>query len=304
LFIHLVIPLVYQSVSICISSLVLLLFVGRKNTMKNKLLLVSTLVMMLVVACTQNAITGRNQLSLVSDAQMQEMAVSQYRSFLSENKVVSAGQSKDAEMVRRVGSRIAAAVTTFYKKQNLAGELQNYQWEYNLVSSNDVNAWCMPGGKIVVYTGILPVTQNEAALAVVVGHEVAHAVAKHGSERMSQGLIQQLGGVALQVALSSKPAQTQNLFMQAYGVGSNVVGILPHSRSQELEADKLGLIYTALAGYNPREAVPLWQRMEKLSNGAKPPEFLSTHPAEGTRIEKLQQQMPEALKYYKPMASK
>ncbi|HEX8357198.1 MAG TPA: M48 family metallopeptidase, partial [Segetibacter sp.] len=199
---------------------------------------------------------------------------------------------------------IAAAVTTFYQKQNLAGDLQNYQWEYNLVSSNDVNAWCMPGGKIVVYTGILPVTQNEAALAVVVGHEVAHAVAKHGSERMSQGLIQQLGGAALQVALSSKPAQTQNLFMQAYGVGSNVFGVLPHSRSQELEADKLGLIYTALAGYNPREAVPLWERMEKLSNGSKPPEFMSTHPAEATRIAKLQQQMPEALKYYKPVASR
>jgi predicted Zn-dependent protease len=158
----------------------------------------------------------------------------------------------------------------------------------------------MPGGKIVVYTGLLPVTQNEAALAVVVGHEVAHAVAKHGNERMSQGLVQQLGGAALSVALSSKPAETQGLFMQAYGVGSNVFGVLPHSRRQELEADKLGLIYAALAGYNPREAIPLWQRMEAMSNGQKPPEFLSTHPSESNRIAKLQQQMPEALKYYKP----
>lgn len=159
----------------------------------------------------------------------------------------------------------------------------------------------MPGGKIVVYTGILPVTQNEAALAVVVGHEVAHAVLKHGSERMSQGLVQQLGGVALSVALANKPAQTQNLFMQAYGLGSTVGAILPHSRQQELEADRYGLIYTALAGYDPRQAVPLWERMAKLSNGQKPPEFLSTHPAEQTRIEQLQKYMSEALQYYKPI---
>jgi predicted Zn-dependent protease len=240
-------------------------------------------------------------LALVSESQMQEMAVSQYRQFLNESKVVSSSQSKDAEMVRRVGSRIASAVTTFYRGKGLSKELEGYQWEYNLVQSNDVNAWCMPGGKIVVYTGILPVAQNEAALAVVVGHEVAHAVAKHGQERMSQGLVQQLGGVALSVALSSKTAETQNLFMQAYGVGSNVFGVLPHSRKQELEADRLGLIYTALAGYNPREAVPLWQRMASLGNGQKPPEFLSTHPAEQTRIQQLQAHMSEALKYYKPV---
>lgn len=275
-----------------------------KTAMTNRLLFLSIAISTIVIACTTNAITGRNQLSLVSDDQMQQMAVTEYKTFLSQNKVVSSSASKDAEMVKRVGSRIASAVTTFYRGKGLAGDLEKYQWEYNLVSSNDVNAWCMPGGKIVVYTGILPVTQNEAALAVVVGHEVAHAVAKHGSERMSQGLVQQLGGVALQVALSSKPAATQNLFMQAYGVGSNVIGILPHSRQQELEADKLGLIYTALAGYNPREAVPLWQRMEAMSNGQKPPEFLSTHPAEATRIQKLQAQMPEALKYYKPMGSR
>ncbi len=270
--------------------------------MKSIHLVLSMLVLLLVVACTQNAITGRNQLSLVSDGQMQEMAVSQYKQFLTENKVVSGSQSKDAEMVKRVGKRIATAVTNYYKDKGLASELQGYNWEYNLVQSNDVNAWCMPGGKIVVYTGILPVTQNEAALAVVVGHEVAHAVLKHGSERMSQGLVQQLGGVALSVALANKPAQTQNLFMQAYGLGSTVGAILPHSRQQELEADHYGLIYTALAGYDPRQAVPLWERMEKLSNGQKPPEFLSTHPAEQTRIEQLQKYMSEALQYYKPMA--
>jgi predicted Zn-dependent protease len=278
------------------------LHTSKSLTMKNRVLIfLSVAVMGLVVSCTQNAITGRSQLSLVSDAQVTEMAQTEYRTFLSQNKVVSASQSKDAEMVRRVGSRIASAITKYYTGQGLGNELANFQWEYNLVNSPDVNAWCMPGGKIVVYTGLLPVTQNEAALAVVVGHEVAHAVAKHGSERMSQGLIQQLGGVALATALSSRPSETQNLFMQAYGVGSNVFGILPHSRKQELEADRLGLIYAALAGYNPREAIPLWQRMEAMSNGQKPPEFLSTHPSEGNRIAKLQQQMPEALKYYKPM---
>jgi predicted Zn-dependent protease len=268
--------------------------------MKNLLTTFSFAVMMLVVACTQNAITGRSQLSLVGENQLQEMAQTEYRSFLSQNKVVSTSQSKDAEMVRRVGSKIASSVTNYYRGKGLASELEGYQWEYNLVNDPAVNAWCMPGGKIVVYTGLLPVTQNEAALAVVIGHEIAHAIAKHGSERMSQGLIQQLGGVALAVAVSNRPAETQNVFMQAYGVGSNVLGVLPHSRKQELEADKLGLIYTALAGYNPREAIPLWQRMAAMGNGQRPPEFLSTHPAEQTRIDRLNQQMPEALKYYKP----
>lgn len=260
--------------------------------------------MMLVIACSRNAITGRNQLSLVSETEVQNMAQSQYKQFLSENKVVSVSQSKDAEMVRRVGSRIASAITSYYKSQGLASELAGYKWEYNLVSSPDVNAWCMPGGKIVVYTGLLPISQNEAALAVVMGHEVAHAIAKHGNERMSEGLIQQLGGAALSIALANKPQQTQSLFMQAYGIGSAIGVTLPHSRNQEYEADKLGLIYAALAGYNPREAIPLWQRMQAASNGSKPPEFLSTHPAEGNRIERLQEQMPEALKYYKPMGSK
>ncbi|WP_018612121.1 M48 family metallopeptidase [Segetibacter koreensis] len=269
--------------------------------MKNKLLLLSILVTMLVVACSRNAITGRNQLSLVSDAQVQQMAQTEYKTFLSQNKVISPSQSKDAEMVKRVGSRIANAITQYYTKQGLGKELEGYQWEYNLVSSDQVNAWCMPGGKIVVYSGLLPVTQNEAALAVVLGHEITHAVAKHGNERMSEGLVQQLGGAALQVALSNKPAETRNLFLQAYGLGSTIGVTLPHSRNQEYEADKFGLIYAALAGYNPREAIPLWERMEKMSNGQKPPEFLSDHPSEGNRIARLQEQMPNALKYYKPM---
>jgi len=251
-------------------------------------------------SCTTNPITGRSQLSLVSDAELQSMAKQEYTQFLSSNKVVSASASKDAEMVRRVGQRISNAVTTYYSQQGLSKELEGYSWEYNLVASDEANAWCMPGGKIVVYTGLLPITQNEAALAVVVGHEVAHALAKHGAERMSQGLIQELGGTALAVALANKPAQTQNLFLTAYGVGSNIGVMLPHSRKQELEADKLGLRFAAMAGYNPREAIGLWQRMAAAGSGGTP-EFLSTHPDPGRRIQELEKQMNEALKYYNPV---
>lgn len=263
---------------------------------------ITVVIASLVIACSQNPITGRSQLSLVSESQMQQLAQTEYQQFLSQSKVVSASASRDAEMVKRVGSRVATAITNYYTQQNLGKELSGYKWEYNLVDSKEVNAWCMPGGKIVVYTGLLPVTQNEAALAVVIGHEVAHAVAKHGQERMSQGLFQQLGGMALSAAISSKPQQTQALFMQAYGAGTTVFGILPHSRGQELEADKLGLRYTALAGYNPREAIPLWERMEKAGSGNKPSEFLSTHPSESNRIKQLEGMMDETIRdYYRPM---
>lgn len=272
--------------------------------MKNKLLVLSLSVMMLVVACTQNPITGRNQLSLVSDNELQTMAKTEYQTFLSQNKVVSSSQSKDADMVRRVGSRIANAITQYYTQKGLGNQLAGYQWEYNLVDNKEANAWCMPGGKIVVYTGLLPITRDEPSLAIVLGHEITHAVAKHGVERMSQGLVQQLGGVALSVAVSNKPAETQNLFLQSYGVGSQVLGILPFSRKQELEADHYGLIFAALAGYDPRVAIPFWQRMQASNTGARPPEFLSDHPADASRIEKLQAEMPEALKNYRPVNSK
>ncbi len=254
-----------------------------------------------IFGCTRNAVTGRNQLKLLSDTEVQTMAAAEYQQFLTANKVVSATVSKDADMVRRVGARLTAAITTYYTSQGKPNVLDDYQWEYNLVDSKDVNAWCMPGGKIVVYTGLLPITQNEAALAVVMGHEITHALAQHGNERMSMGLVQQLGGVALSVALANKPAETQNMFMSAYGVGSNVGVMLPFSRKDEFEADKFGLNFAAMAGYNPQEAIPLWERMEKAGGGNKPPEFLSTHPAEGNRIERLKQQMPEALGFYKPM---
>ena len=201
--------------------------------------------------------------------------------------------------MRRVGSRIASAIKTYYDGKGQTSVLEGYQWEFKLVDNKDVNAWCMPGGKVVVYTGILPITKNENALAIVLGHEIAHAVAQHGSERMSQGLLQQLGGVALQIAVANKPAETQNLFMTAYGIGSTVGALLPFSRKEETEADEYGLYFAAMAGYNPQEAVPFWERMSA-AGGAKPPEFLSTHPSDKTRIAKIKSHMPQALKYYKP----
>lgn len=257
----------------------------------------------LLVACTRNAITGRRQFKLLPESELQSMATSQYQQFLSTNKVVAASGNRDVEMVKRVGERIRKAVTEYYTQKGKAAELNGYKWEYNLVDSKEVNAWCMPGGKIVVYTGLLPITQNEAALAVVMGHEVSHAIFNHGNERMSQGLTQQLGGVALSVAVANKPAATQNLFLGAYGVGTQVGVLLPFSRKHELEADHYGLWWAAMAGYNPQEAIGLWQRMEKASAGQTPPEFLSTHPSEGNRIEQLQKFMPEALAMYKPVGN-
>lgn len=255
----------------------------------------------LLAGCSKNALTGKSQLTLLPEAELQTMATQQYQQFLSENKVVANSNNRDAEMVRRVGQRITKAVETYYAEKGLSDKLAGFKWEYNLVDDKTVNAWCMPGGKIVVYTGILPVTQNEAALAAVMGHEVSHALLQHGNQRMSQGLLQQLGGVALSVAVANKPQETQNLFNTAYGVGSTVAVMLPFSRKHELEADRYGLIWTAMAGYNPQEAIGLWERMEKLSAGQKPPEFLSTHPAEGRRIDQLNKYMPEALQYYKPV---
>jgi predicted Zn-dependent protease len=200
-------------------------------------------------------------------------------------------------MVQRVGSDIASAITDYYNSQGKGDLLKGYEWEFNLVDNKDINAWAMPGGKVVVYTGILPITQSEEGLAVVLGHEIAHAIAQHGNERMSHQLVQQLGGMALQVALANKPQQTQDIFLTSYGIGSTVGAMLPFSRKEELEADKFGLFFSAMAGYDPQAAIPFWQRMAG-SGGAKPPEFLSTHPADDTRIKKLQDIMPEAMKYY------
>jgi len=228
------------------------------------------------------------------------MSLTQYKQFLTENKVVSTAGSKDVEMVKRVGSRIAAAITQYYQAKGGGNNpLAGYQWEFNLVDSKEVNAWCMPGGKVVVYTGLLPVTQDEASLAIVLGHEITHAVAEHGKEQYSQQLVasglQSLGSAAL-----TKNATAQNLFNSLYGPSAQL-GMLHFSRNDELEADHYGLIFAAMAGYNPQVAIPFWQRMSKLNQGASTPALLSSHPSDATRIAQLQKLMPEALQYYKPV---
>lgn len=253
-------------------------------------------------ACTKNAITGRNQLSLVPESTLQQEAVTQYQTFLSQNKVVSASTNKDAEMVKRVGSRIAAAITKYYADKGLSNELSGYKWEFNLVDNKEANAWCMPGGKVVVYTGLLPITQNEAGLAIVLGHEITHAVAHHGQERMSEALVAQGIGVGGDLFTSGNP-QANSVFNAIFAPSAQIGVLLPNSRKQELEADHYGLIFAAMAGYNPREAIPLWERMAKLNSGNQTPEILSDHPVDSKRIAALKREMPEALKYYHPVSS-
>lgn len=254
-------------------------------------------------ACSTNSITGRKQLTLFSEATLQQQAVSQYQSFLTENKVVKGTSNKDAEMVQRVGLRISKAITDYYTQKGLANELNGYKWEFNLVDSKEVNAWCMPGGKVVVYTGLLGITQNEAALAVVMGHEIAHAVTHHGNERMSQGALAQGLEIVGNIATANNP-KYNDLFNNIFAPGAQIAFLLPNSRNQELEADRYGLNFAAMAGYNPREAVAFWQRMAAAANGQKPPEFLSTHPSDENRIAKIEGYMDEALSYYKPVGGK
>jgi predicted Zn-dependent protease len=253
-----------------------------------------------ITACTTNKITGRSQLALVPESTLQQEAVSQYQSFLSQNKVVSSSNNKDAEMVKRVGTRIANAITKYYSEHGMADQLAGYKWEFNLVQSPEVNAWCMPGGKVVVYTGLLPVTQNEAGLAIVLGHEISHAVLHHGQERMSQALVAQGIGIGGDLFTSGN-TQANNIFNAVFAPSAQIGVLLPNSRKQELEADHYGLIFAAMAGYNPREAIPLWERMSKLSGGNQTPEILSDHPVDSKRIAALQKEMPEALKYYHPV---
>ena len=245
---------------------------------------------LLFLSCATNPFTGKKTIALVSNAQLFPTAFQQYDQFLSENNVVTG--TKDAEMITRVGQRIATAAERWLNANNHQGYLNDYRWEYNLVEDKTVNAWCMPGGKIVFYTGILPIAQNETGIAAIMGHEVAHALGNHGQQRMSAGLLQQLGAVAGNVAI--KDEQSRNIFNQAYGVGSTVGVMLPFSRAHETEADKIGLILMAIAGYNPDEAAELWKRMKANSGGQAPPEFLSTHPSNDTRIENLTQLAPTA----------
>ncbi len=270
--------------------------------MKRILYLFASIVIF-ISACTTNAVTGRKQLTLIPESALQQEAVSQYQSFLSQNKVVSDANSRDAEMVRRVGNRLATAITKYYTSKGLGKELEGYQWEFNLVDNKQVNAWCMPGGKVVVYTGLLPVAQNEAALAIVLGHEITHAVAHHGQERMSQAILAQGLEIGGNLFTSGNP-QANNIFNSVFAPSAQIGVLLPNSRNQEYEADHYGLLFAAMAGYNPREAIPFWTRMANLNNGQRPPEFLSDHPVDSKRIQKIESYMNEALSYYKPINSR
>ena len=255
------------------------------------------LLMLTISSCTKNKLTGKTQLAFFPEKEIQSLALNEYKTFLVKSDIISPSKDANAAMVQRVSSKITKAVERYFKSKNNLGVLNGYNWEYNLVKNNEINAWCMPGGKIVVYTGILPVTKNEDALAIVLGHEVSHALLQHGNERMSQSMIQLIGEVALSVALANKPAQTHDAFLRAYGIGTDVGFMLPFSRTNELEADRFGLIWAVMAGYDPNEAIAFWERMERASNGQKPPEMLSTHPSNATRKQKIKEFLPEAMTY-------
>lgn len=249
----------------------------------------------LVQACSTVPLVGRKQVSLLPESNMVEMSLTSYSQFLKENKL--SANKEQTDVVKRVGARMAAAVEKYLKDNGYQDRVADFKWEFNLVDNKEPNAWCMPGGKVVFYTGILPLTKNDAGVAVVMGHEIAHAVARHGNERMSQQMLVQFGGIALSEAIKTKPEETQALFQSAYGLGTQYGVMLPYSRQHEYEGDKLGLIFMAIAGYNPNEAVGFWERMAANSAG-KTPEFLSTHPVEQNRIEAIKSFLPEAMKYY------
>jgi predicted Zn-dependent protease len=260
-------------------------------------ILVFTLsVILLHQSCSIVPFSGRKQLNLLPESEMISMGFTNYSDFMKVNP--PSADKSNSDIVKQVGNNIAGAVNKYFTENNLQDRLNGYQWEFNLVTDKTPNAWCMPGGKVVVYTGILPYTVDRNGLAVVMSHEIAHAVARHGNERMSQELVAQLGGIALSEAVKQKPEETRNIFMTAYGLGSQVGVLLPYSREHELEADKLGLIFMALAGYDPNTAVAFWQRMAS-AGGSKPLEFLSTHPSDASRINKIKAAIPEAMKYYK-----
>ena len=258
-------------------------------------------VLSFVWACSTVPLTGRKQITqLVPNSQVLPMAYQQYSQVLKKSNL-----SKDIaqiQQVKRVGRRIQKAVEQYFMNINQPDYLKNYRWDYNVINQDQLNAWCLPGGKVAFYSGILPVCQTDAGVAVVMGHEIAHAIANHGQERLNQQLINQLGGIGLAIAVKKQPERTKQMALTAFGLGSQLGVILPFSRKHESEADRIGLIFMSMAGYNPREAPKFWQRMKnettKKGGSRKAPEFLSTHPLPDTRIQALNAMMPEALRHY------
>lgn len=253
------------------------------------------LVTTILVACSTVPLSNRKQTAWLPSGELNTMAAQQYSAIL--DSVPLSRNQQQTQMVKNAGNRIKNAVIQYLNQEGFAGRVDDFEWEFNLLVDDVVNAWCMPGGKVAFYSGIMPICQDETGVAVVMGHEIAHAVAEHGNERMTHAMIQQMGGIALSVALSNEPAQTQNIFLSSYGVASEVGAMLPFSRKHESEADELGLYFMALAGYDPSEAPKFWERMSS-AGGAAPPEFLSTHPAHSTRIANLNKWMPKAMEYY------
>lgn len=260
-----------------------------------KRFIVLSVIVLTVVACSTVAITGRKQFNIVSNSELIPMSFTQYEEVLRDGKLST--DTKRVNQVQRVGKRIQKAVEEYMAQHNLSDELKGFEWEFKLIEDENINAWCMPGGKVAFYTGIMPICNNDAGVAVVMGHEIAHAIANHGAERMSQGMASQMGMSALSIALQEKPEATQTLLMQSVGMGTQL-GMLKFSRLHESEADKMGLIFMAMAGYDPHEAPEFWTRMAA-AGGQAPPEFLSTHPHPKTRIKDLNAAIPEAMKFYK-----
>jgi len=253
------------------------------------------IIISILSSCSRVPVTNRRQVNLLPESQVMSMALTNYKEFLTGNPVIS--NTTDAASVKNVGMKIASAAQQYLRQHKQSKRIAGFKWEYNLVNSNEVNAWCMPGGKIVVYFGILPYTKDESGLATVMSHEVAHAIARHGNERMSQALITQAGGLALDVYLSQNPNKMNDVYRNVYGIGTTVGVLLPYSRMQESEADKMGSIFMAIAGYNPNDAISFWERMQKVS-GNSTPTFLSTHPDDAKRIADLKAFIPTAMKYY------
>ncbi|WP_448518325.1 M48 family metallopeptidase [Rhodoflexus sp.] len=260
-------------------------------------LLINTILFtfILMAACQTVPVTGRSQLSLIPQRELLAMSATQYNQFLQQHRLSTNAQA--SATVKRVGERIKEGVERYMAQMNMSDRIKDFAWEFNLVENDQVNAWCMPGGRVVVYTGILPICKDEDGLAVVMGHEIAHALAGHGDERMSQNVLAMVGQVGLAVALSNKPRETQAAWMAAYGLGTQVGILLPFSRKQEAEADEIGLLFSAYAGYDPRVAPSFWERMAATSRNS-PPEFLSTHPSSQTRIQNLNRLIPRAMEIY------
>jgi predicted Zn-dependent protease len=266
--------------------------------MKNKikLLAVTITLSVLLQTCTVVPLTGRKQLSLLPESEMISMGLTSYSDFLKENPPSS--NKTNTAVVKQVGNNLSGAVTEYFTENGLISRLEGYQWEFNLVDDDTPNAWCMPGGKVMVFSGILPYTVDNNGLAVVISHEIAHAVARHGNERMSQQMLAQFGNVALNEVIKQKTEETKAIYSTVFGLGLQMGVQLPYSREHEYEADRLGLIFMAMAGYDPQSAVEFWERMSTIG-GSKPPEFLSTHPSDENRIRKIKAALPEAMKYYK-----